>query len=1103
MDMEISRNKIDENSNIQSEDIPSYGEIRSLFEKMKVLIAAGNIAEAKRMAKRILLGAPDNRAMLESIVVFLIDSGDTEGALAAAKILQSRKEYGYGLFLQANAFFMAGDLALAESLCHRALARNQELQPWMIGAIHHLLAEIMKSQGNMDGAAKSYLESSRYKTIEGGQLSEYSNYLLSLHYTEHSRQEKLEAAKGYGKIIKNIPALKPFKHSPEKHHHGKIRIGYISPDFNRHIVACFGQCFFMAADTELFETYGYMLGMEDEVTELFKAKAQHWSHLGGLSAQQAAEKIFSDEIDILVELSGHTGNNAMPVLVYKPAPIQLSGIGYFDTTGLEAVDYFLADRVTAPAGEEKYFTEKLIRLPESHFCYTPFYRDTGTTPAPFQKNGYITFGSMNRPDKITSQVLLAWGRILQQVPNSRLFLKAGAFDDSNKREAFFTRLKESGIPVERVDTEGFTDNYFEAYRKMDIALDTFPYPGGGTTCDALYMGVPVITLSGNSHHERFGESLLRAVELEELCGKNIEAYISAAVNLAKGEHKLADLHRTLRRKMAESSLMNMKKYMLELEYEYERIFSHYLGKAFDGDSGKSAYDRAYEAYGKQQYEAVLYWAEISLSKGFEEKLNLRYMLAVALKELGRFEKSLEICNELLQEYPGADDEMRHALLSQRAFLMHSLGCEETPEAYMDLFKAENTPKGCFAAYSSMLLSMNYRDIPETELFQLHQGYGELVEALLKPKAVSIHRSNTSGKIKVGYISSDFRRHVMYPFIRPMLTAYDRDNFQVYAYSLTDIPDDCTEKLKSQVDVCRDIHGLDYSEAAEIIRQDNLDILFDLGGHSAGSGLPVLAFRPAKIQLSGLGYMATTGLSEVDYFLTDEYVGPMGLHDEFFTEKLLYVKSQFCYSPDYEAAEPMGAPVRKNGYILFGVFNHYRKFTDEIIRAWGEILRQVPNSKLLIKCQLLYSPENIDTVYKRLKSIGLDMDRVIFEPATVEYLSRYLDVDIALDTYPYPGGGTTCDALYMGVPVITRYSGRRSTRFAYGMLSAIGIPELGAENIQGYIEKAVSLARDEELLDMLHRELRGMMKRSPLMDSKSYMRDLENSYRHIVQEYKKK
>ena len=256
MDMEISRNKIDENSNIQSEDIPSYGEIRSLFEKMKGLIAAGNIAEAQRMAKRILLGAPDNRAMLESIAVFLIDSGDTEGALAAAKILQSRKEYGYGLFLQANAFFMAGDLELAESLCHRALARGQELQPWMIGAIHHLLAEIMKSQGNMDGAAKSYLESSRYKTIEGGQLSEYSNYLLSLHYTEHSRQEKLEAAKGYGKIIKSISAITPFRHNPEIHHKGKIRIGYISPDFNRHIVACFGQCFFMAADTERFETYG-------------------------------------------------------------------------------------------------------------------------------------------------------------------------------------------------------------------------------------------------------------------------------------------------------------------------------------------------------------------------------------------------------------------------------------------------------------------------------------------------------------------------------------------------------------------------------------------------------------------------------------------------------------------------------------------------------------------------------------------------------------------------------------------------------------------------------------------------------------------------------
>ncbi len=1098
----MTKNTINKNIGSLSEDIPSYREIRALFEKMKGLICSGNISEAQLAAKRILRGEPDNRAMLEEIAVFLIDSGDASGAMDVAKILQSRKEYGYGLFLQANGYFMAGALEKAESLCHRALGRGHELQLWQMGAVHHLLAEIMKAQGDMDGAAEEYRKSSSCKTPEGGQLSEYSNYLLSLHYTNHSRMEKLEAAKGYGRIIENIPDLKPFQHNPETHRHEKIKVGYISPDFNRHIVSCFSQCFFRAADTERFEIHGYMLGREDEVTELFKSKAQHWTYLGGMSARQAAQRIYQDEIDILVDLSGHTGNNALPVLAYKPAPIQISGIGYFDTTGLSQVDYFLTDRVTAPAGEEKYFTEKLIRLPESHFCYTPIFPGEEISPAPFQKNGYITFGSMNRLDKLTPEVLLAWSRILHQVQNSRLFLKTGSFDDEKKRTAFFKRLREAGIPEDRVDVEGFTDNYLSAYRKMDIALDSFPYPGGGTTCDSLYMGVPVVTLSGSSHHERFGASILQAAGLGELCGKNIGEYIAAAVNLAGDTHKLAGLHRTLRRKLAESSLMNMKKYMLELEGEYERIFSRYMGKDFEGESGKFAYDRAYKSYRKKSYEAVLYWAERSLNKGFEEILNLRYMQAVALKELGRFEKSLKLCNELLREYPGADDEIKRALLGQRAFLMHNLGCKGTQEAYMELFKLENTLKGCFEAYSSMLLSMNYRDISERELLELHKGYGELVAGMLKPVESPSTLRNTNGKIRVGYISADFRRHVMYPFIRLMLTAYDRDRFEVFAYSLADRTDECGEKLRVQVDAWRDIHGMDYAKAAEIIRKDGLDILFDLGGHSAGSGLPILAFRPAKIQISGLGYMATTGLSQVDYFLTDEYVDPKGIHDELFTEKLLYVKSQFCFSPENEMRESTGAPVKKNGYILFGVFNHYRKFTDEVIRAWGEILRQVPDSKLLIKCQLLYSPENIDTVYAQMESLGVDMDRVIFEPATVEYLSRYLDVDIALDTYPYPGGGTTCDALYMGVPVITRYSSRRSTRFAYGMLSAIGIPELGAETMEGYIEKAVALAQDRELLDMLHRGLRGMMKVSPLMDSKSYMRNLESCYRRIVRDNRK-
>ena len=251
-----------------------------------------------------------------------------------------------------------------------------------------------------------------------------------------------------------------------------------------------------------------------------------------------------------------------------------------------------------------------------------------------------------------------------------------------------------------------------------------------------------------------------------------------------------------------------------------------------------------------------------------------------------------------------------------------------------------------------------------------------------------------------------------------------------------------------------------------------------------------------MQISGIGYMATTALPTIDYFLTDPIVDPPGQHEEYFTEKLLYLPSQFCYAGRSDVSVPDKAPVHMRGHILFGVFNHYRKITDEMLRAWSEILAAVPEAELLLKSQELVSDSLVQTAYNRLRSLGFDMDRVQFEAANTNYMERYLDVDIALDTYPYPGGGTTLDALYMGVPVITRYGERRNTRFGLSILENLGLSELTADTIEGYIERAVSLARDPDLLDILHQNLRGLLQKSPAIEPRQYMRQLEQHYREI-------
>ena len=347
---------------------------------------------------------------------------------------------------------------------------------------------------------------------------------------------------------------------------------------------------------------------------------------------------------------------------------------------------------------------------------------------------------------------------------------------------------------------------------------------------------------------------------------------------------------------------------------------------------------------------------------------------------------------------------------------------------------------------------------------------------------------------MGYISPDFRRNVLQHFVQPFLTMYDRTRFAVYVYSTAEQPDEVTAGLRPHADQWREMGGRTAEEIAAQIHADEVDILVDLAGHAAGGALPVLARRPAPVQMMGLGYMATSGLSAVDYFLTDALCDPIGGESErYFTEKLIRLPSQFVYVPRAGLPAPMGTPARQRGSILFGVFNQYRKWTDEMLCVWREILERVPQSKLLLKSQVFFAAAMRGTAEERLARLGFDLDRIVLEPATTDYMERYLDVDIALDTYPWPGGGTTCDALYMGVPVVTMYGTRRSTRFSYAMLHLVGAEELAITSVSAYISCAVSLAKDLDRLDEMHRTLRRKMETSPLMDQAGYMRALEEAY----------
>ena len=398
-------------------------------------------------------------------------------------------------------------------------------------------------------------------------------------------------------------------------------------------------------------------------------------------------------------------------------------------------------------------------------------------------------------------------------------------------------------------------------------------------------------------------------------------------------------------------------------------------------------------------------------------------------------------------------------------------------------------------YGAGLLKLNAADVSAQEVYEKSLGYGALF-ADVQPYT---HRGRRKkDKIRIGYISGDFRQHVMQYFIWPFLAGYDANAFDVYVYSLGKA-DQYTDFFQTLVTKWRDLtsYEQDTVRIAREIHADKVDILFDLAGHTAGTGLAALAWKPAPLQLSGLGYMATTGLKTVDYFVTDHYCDPAGSGSEaFYVEKLLRLTSQFCYNGYTHLPASTETPARGRGYIQFASFNQYQKFYDPMLRAWQEIMGRVPQSRLLLKNNAYSKPGVVQSAYERLQRLGFDMSRVQFEQATRDYMNRYLDVDIALDTFPWPGGGTTCDALYMGVPVVSYYTERHSTRFTYSLLANIGLSDLASTSLSDYVETAVALAGNLDLLDALHRELRDRMKASPVMDQERYIREMEECYRAI-------
>ena len=406
-------------------------------------------------------------------------------------------------------------------------------------------------------------------------------------------------------------------------------------------------------------------------------------------------------------------------------------------------------------------------------------------------------------------------------------------------------------------------------------------------------------------------------------------------------------------------------------------------------------------------------------------------------------------------------------------------------------------------YSKYLFMRNYRYLGAKDGRLKAEHYESLLD--VHPYKHDNAARTARRKLRIGYISPDFREHSVSYFLPPLLRHFDGEQFMVFCYA-TGRSDAVTERLRTRRVTWRDLRGRPPRTAARLIAEDKIDILVDLSGHSQDNALPIMAYRPAPVQVSGIGYTNTTGLRAIDYFLSDEICIPKGdtAAEAGFVERILRLShSHLCYAPELIRVMPEAGyepPMRKNGYVTFGSFNNFAKVTDETLLFWRGILESVRDSKLVIKGKIASIDAGINFAKKRFSMLSYDLARVEFRPYSPDYLEQYRDIDIALDTAPYNGGLTTCEALYMGVPVISLRGRTHGSRFGASILTNAGVPELVAENDINYVRRAVQLAETPKLLEAYHMGLRANMKRSPLMNIEGYMEELETAYQEIWENF---
>jgi predicted O-linked N-acetylglucosamine transferase (SPINDLY family) len=578
-----------------------------------LLRGLGRLEEAVARYRTALRSAAEDGQIHNNLSCVLTALGrDAEAEAAITAALRLQPAYGEAWFNLGNARKAAGQGAQAAGAYQRALVCNPAL-----AEAHSNLGDLFKEAGEYGRAEACYRTAMRLRPElpqpwvnlgemlrEQGRIQEaltvmqdgldrhpqqsvlHSNLLLTLHYTPWIPPEVVYRAHRFWEECHALSlAPEPHRFTGRRQGGRALRVGYVSPDFCAHACASFSLPLLRRHDRDAVHVLCYASGpREDDVSEAFRSAAQDWRSIARLDDAAAAALIERDEVDILVDLAGHTGQGRPLLFARRPAPVQVTWLGYPDSTGMAAVDYRLTDAIADPEGvADRWHAERLVRLADGFLTFEPLAAESASPALPAAGRGHVTFGSFNSAAKITPEMVRLWSALLRRVPGARLVLKNAALRDRDVRDRLARLFAQAGVADDRLTLLGPVGSpagHLRAYDGIDIALDTFPYNGTTTTCEALWMGVPVVTLAGRQHVSRVGASLLARCGLADLVAADEAGYLDAAAALAE-DPRLGALRRGMPERLQASSLTRHGDFARAVEAAYRRMWQRWL----DGQAG--------------------------------------------------------------------------------------------------------------------------------------------------------------------------------------------------------------------------------------------------------------------------------------------------------------------------------------------------------------------------------------------------------------------------------------------------------------------------------------------------------------------------------------